>query len=100
MREFREETGLEVTPTRFLFLQEFLQEPLHAIEFFFEVQIVGGTLKTGSDPELGPDKQLIQEVAFKTLLQLQQDRASELHQIFKNLIDLDDLYVPQHRFLT
>jgi 8-oxo-dGTP diphosphatase len=100
VREFREETGLEVTPTRFLFLQEFLQEPLHAIEFFFEVQIVGGTLKTGSDPELGPDKQLIQEVAFKTLLQLQQDRASELHQIFKNLIDLDDLYVPQHRFLT
>ena len=99
VREFREETGLEVKPGRFLFLHEFLQERLQAIELFFEVQVIGGTLKTGSDPELASEKQIIQEVAFKTLPELQKDSAAQLHHIFKNLIDLDDLYIPQHRFL-
>ena len=99
MREFREETGLEVKPGRFLFLQEFLQEPLHAIELFFDVEVIGGALKTGSDPELAHDKQLIQEVTYRSLIELQQDKNSQIHVIFKNLIDLDDLYIPQHRFL-
>ena len=99
MREFIEETGLEVKPGRFLFMQEFLQEPLHALELFFEVEAVGGTLKTGTDPELAPDAQIIAEVVFKTLPELRQENEDELHQIFKDLIDLDDLYMPQHRFL-
>ena len=99
VREFREETGLEIKTGRFLFLQEFLQEPLHALELFFEVEVIGGTLKTGSDPELAPDKQIIQTVAFKTLSELQKDTTSQLHNIFKNLIDLDDIYMPRHRFL-
>jgi len=99
VREFREETGLEVKPGRFLFMQEFLQEPLHALELFFEVEVTGGTLKTGTDPELTPEKQIIQTVAFKTLPELQKDTTGQLHAIFKNLIDLDDLYMPQNRFL-
>jgi len=99
VREFQEETGLEIQVKRFLFLQEFLQEPLHAIELFFEVEIMGGTLKTGSDPELRNTEQSIQEVDFKSLQDLQKDTTSQLHSIFKNLIDLDDLYMPQHRFL-
>lgn len=99
MREFYEETGLEIKPGRFLFMQEFLQEPLHALELFFEVEAVGGTLKTGTDPELAADEQIITEVVFKTLLELRREKEEELHQIFKDLIDFDDLYMPQHRFL-
>ncbi|KAA5540172.1 NUDIX hydrolase [Adhaeribacter rhizoryzae] len=98
-REFREETGLAITPKRFLFLREFLNEPLHALELFFEVAILGGTLKTGSDPELSPDDQLIQEVAFKSLAEIRQEKDAIPHQIFEDLIDLDDLFMPQHRFL-
>ena len=100
VREFREETGLEVKPARFLFMHEYLKEPLHALELFFEVEPTGGVLKTGSDPELGADSQLIQEVTFKTLAQLRQEKDAEIHQIFTDLIDLDDLFMPQHRFLN
>ena len=100
VRVFAEETGLVVQPERFLFMQEFLQPPLHALELFFEVHVVGGELKTGSDPELSAADQLIQEVAYKTLVELQKDVTGELHPIFADLIDLDDLFMPQHRFLS
>ena len=100
VREFEEETGLVVQPKRFLFMQEFIKEPLHAIELFFEVKAIGGELKTGSDPELATDKQLIKTVAFKTLAELRQEKEEELHTIFQDLIDLDDLYMPLHRFLS
>lgn len=65
-REFREETGLEIQTGRLMFTTEFIQSPLHAVEFFFEVNIIGGSLRTGSDPEMGPSSpgQLIQEVRF------------------------------------
>lgn len=99
VREFREETGLTVEPGRFLFVSEFLQPPLHALELYFEVHIVGGELKTGSDPELAPQAQLIQQVAFKSLDELRQEAPRELNHIFEGLIDLDDLFMPQHRFL-
>lgn len=99
VREFREETGLHVKPGRFLFVSEFLQPPLHALELFFEVHIEGGTLVTGTDPELPEHGQLIGEVAFKSLAELRQQYAGELHPILENLIDLDDLFMPQHRFI-
>ncbi len=98
VREFAEETGLEVMPGRFLFMHEFLQEPLHALELFFEVKVIGGKLKTGTDPELGAEAQFIQEVAFKTLAELRKEKPNELHRIFEDLIDLDDLFMPIHRF--
>lgn len=99
VREFREETGLTIRPGRFLFVSEFLQEPLHALELFFEVHLVAGDLKTGSDPELAADAQLIQQVAFKSLAELRQEAPRELHPILEDLIDLDDLFIPQHRFI-
>src|SRR5262245_33334448 len=40
-REFLEETGLEVTPTQFAFGCEFIMEPLHSIELFFNVVRTG-----------------------------------------------------------
>jgi 8-oxo-dGTP diphosphatase len=99
VREFKEETGLTIKPGRFLFVSEFLQEPLHALELFFEVHLVGGELIKGGDPELPADAQLIQQVAFKSLAELRQEPPRELHHIFMDLIDLDDLFIPQHRFI-
>jgi hypothetical protein len=49
-----EETGLEVRTARWMFATEFIQSPLHAVELFFAVDRIGGTLRTGYDPEMGP----------------------------------------------
>lgn len=92
MREFKEETGLEVAVGHFLFLNEFIQLPLHALELFFEVTVVGGSLITGSDPELTSENQLIIETAFKTLSEIKQIPQNQIHQLFYNLPHLDDLY--------
>lgn len=51
-REFKEETGLQVTSGPFAFGCEYRDEELHAIELFFRVMHTGGTLTTGEDPEL------------------------------------------------
>jgi 8-oxo-dGTP diphosphatase len=99
VREFKEETGLTVKPGRFLFVSEFLQEPLHAVELFFEVQVLEGELRKGKDPELPAADQLIQEVAWKSLDEIRREDPQELHAILKELIDLDDLFIPQHRFI-
>ncbi|WP_035726229.1 NUDIX domain-containing protein [Eisenibacter elegans] len=63
-REFLEETGLEVGVGSLLFVNEYLEAPLHAMELFFEVHITGGALTQGQDPELGAEAQIIREVAF------------------------------------
>ncbi|MBK0404710.1 NUDIX hydrolase [Adhaeribacter sp. BT258] len=98
-REFLEETGLIVNPGRFLFINEFLQAPLHAIELFFEVEVTGGELKPGTDPELSKENQMIAEVAYKNLSELSKIPLAEKHSIFHQLVDLDDLFIPDNRFI-
>lgn len=98
-REFREETGLEIKAGRFLFVNEFLQPPLHALELFFEVEPCGGELKTGTDPELEPDNQLIAEVSYKSFREMNQIPLNAKHIILHELVNLDDLFLPEHRFL-
>src|SRR5690242_2543620 len=51
-KEFLEETGLKITTGKFKFGCEFIQDPLHSIELFFDVEIVGGKLQVGEDPEI------------------------------------------------
>ena len=63
-REFREETGLEVTVKDFLFIHEYVNLPLHAIEIFFLVERNGGSLMTGNDPELTVNEQIIVSTKF------------------------------------
>ncbi|GAB4109010.1 MAG: NUDIX hydrolase [Thermoflexibacter sp.] len=53
-REFLEETTLEVEVGNLLFVQQFIQAPLHAIEFFFEVKIVRGEIKEAYYPQNEP----------------------------------------------
>jgi 8-oxo-dGTP diphosphatase len=82
IREFAEETGLEIQVIDFLFAAEFIQTPLHAIEFFFQVEQTGGKLKTGGDPEMRD--QIIKEVRFIPWNDLV-NRGENLHGIFKKV---------------
>ncbi|MCC9165576.1 NUDIX domain-containing protein [Pontibacter harenae] len=98
-REFLEETGLEVEVKRFLFVNEFLQQPLHAVEMFFEVELKGGNLITGTDPESEPDQQLIQHVAFLALDEINQVPLQDKHRVLHHLFSIDDLLGMPHHFL-
>lgn len=84
-REFREETGLEISVQRFLFVNEYLEPPLHAIELFFEVKRISGTLQKGNDPEVSQEAQMIQEVKFLDIQEIQHENTSNLHQVFRNI---------------
>ncbi len=90
-REFMEETGLEISVQRFLFVNEYLKVPLHGIELFFEVRRMGGSLKVGQDPELPPEQQMIQEVAFLSEQVLQNENPACLHTILKQSTHFADI---------
>lgn len=64
-REFAEETGLSVSVHQLVHLHELIQDPFHAVECYFEVSRIDHTAPaTGSDPELETEEQLIEEVAW------------------------------------
>lgn len=98
-REISEETGLIVETKRFLFLNEFLQSPLHAIELFFEINMTGGELITGIDPEAGADQQLVEEVAFLSLEEIKKIPVADKHHLLHFILSLDDLFGLPHHFL-
>jgi len=83
IREFYEETGLIVRIKSFLLTHEYLEPPLHAMELFFEVEEIGGTLTLGNDPEMGLENQIIKEVKFWSLSEIQKNDASLFHNIFR-----------------
>ncbi|MDX1619161.1 MAG: NUDIX domain-containing protein [Balneolaceae bacterium] len=63
-REFREETGLEVTVGELRHINELLDPPYHAVEFYFEVEETGGELQLGIDPEHASREQLLRDARF------------------------------------
>lgn len=87
-REFWEETGLEIKIGDFLFVHEFQNDPLHAIELFFEVKRIGGHLHQGRDPELSPGNQIITQVAFLNLDTLKKENPLQIHAVFRNIENL------------
>ncbi len=84
IREIREETGLDVSVGPFLFVHEYLEEPLHAIELFFKIDITGGEIHRGADPELSKEDQIIKEVKFMSFEELEALRGPRLHNIFSH----------------
>lgn len=91
IREFEEETGLKIKIRQFLFTHEFLNPPLHAIELFFEVERVGGMLRTGSDPEMGEDEQIIEKVAFVHFHDLDQMERLQMHQALRDCRSYEEI---------
>ncbi|HEX8545791.1 MAG TPA: NUDIX hydrolase [Cytophagaceae bacterium] len=80
-REMWEETGLKVVKEEFLFIHEFINEPLHAIELFFKVETTDNKILLGFDPEY--DEQMISDVKYFGEEEIFGDDPSMFHQIFK-----------------
>ena len=76
---------------RFLFVHEYLDPPLHGIELFFEVKIMGGNLKKGADPEMEANAQIITQVEFKSLSEVQQLPKAHLHYVTQNISSFESL---------
>lgn len=92
-REFLEETGLVIEPGRMLFVNEFMQPPLHAMELFFMTTIVGGQVKTGIDPEMSANNQIITEVQLMTFEQIKSCPPDEVHRLFQYCNSLDEVFL-------
>lgn len=88
-KEFLEETGLEINVGQFQFAAEFIKPPLHAIELFFRVTMVGGFLKKGQDPET--KLQIIKEVGFKSFDSIHLLATPNRHGIFSHAHTPSDL---------
>ncbi len=72
-REMAEETGLRVSAGPLWYLHEVIRGDVHAVEFYFLCDAIGGTLRTGQDPEYSVSDQIIREVAFLPFGRLDRD---------------------------
>ncbi len=81
-REFLEETNLEVAVDDYLFTNEHIDDQFHAIELFFKVSRISGHLRLGADPELPATRQLISEVKFFNIEDLNNLPKNTLHRAF------------------
>ncbi|GJM61102.1 NUDIX domain-containing protein [Persicobacter diffluens] len=86
-QEFLEECGIEISVNRFLFFNEFLEPPLHAIELFYEVKKLSSNIRMGFDPELSADNQIIKKLDFLRLQQIQQLPKGCRHSFFDQAND-------------
>jgi 8-oxo-dGTP diphosphatase len=92
VREFKEETGLKIEVERFLFVHEFLDPPLHAIELFFKVRRIQGELIKGFDPEMAAKEQIIEEVSFVDFEAIKKINVHSLHYVLRKADTLNDLF--------
>ena len=81
VKEYLEETGLNVSVGDFLFATEFIKAPLHAIELFFEVHIKSGKLQVGYDPETSIN--ILREASFKSYDEILALPTNQRHGIFE-----------------
>lgn len=87
IREYKEETELNIAVGELMFLCEFISNPLHAIEVFFKVTPIKlENLLKGIDPELG-DHQIIQEVKFMSWTEINRLPNKVKHGIFNKVPD-------------
>lgn len=92
IREFKEETGLDIAVGELQFVNEFMQPPLHALELFFSVQVKGGQIRQGSDPEMSLDGQIIEEVKLMTFEEIKSYPPEEVHTLFQQCRSLKDVF--------
>jgi 8-oxo-dGTP diphosphatase len=90
-REFNEEVGLEVEVGKFMFVNEYINTPLHAIEIFFKIDSFIGDLKVGTDPELSTKDQIIKNVEFIPFELIKSMNPYIVHNIFSRCESQDEL---------
>ena len=86
-----EETGLKITVGEFLFVNEYLDPPLHAIEYFFLVKRISGTATLGEDPELAAADQILADIRWMTLEGLNSLDKKSIHPVFLGIKSLSEL---------
>ncbi len=64
IREFAEETSLQISVGELLHINELISGQFHVIEHFFKVKKVSGSPKLGIDPEHPNDQQLLSDIGF------------------------------------
>jgi 8-oxo-dGTP diphosphatase len=90
VREFYEETGLLVEVEDFLFITQYINGPLHAIEHFYSLKKTGGKLSIGEDPEMGSD-QMIEELSFVDLNGIKKLGMENVHALFSHLTSRQEI---------
>lgn len=90
-REFLEETNLNIEVGEFLTINEHLSTELHAIELFYKVSLIGGSLQLGHDPEHKAAQQLLTQLDFFSKKELSQIDDRALHPILKLKLITDKL---------
>ena len=91
-REFKEEAGLQVEVGEMIFINEFIQPPLHAVELFFRITAVQGQPLAGNDPEFSDSDQIIKEVKLMSLEEILFLPEMSVHALFQRLKSLDDIF--------
>ena len=91
-REFKEETGLKIEVGEMLFMNEFIQPPLHAIEIFFRILSAEGELTTGIDPEFSGQGQIIKDVRFLSIEQIKALPDIFVHSFIRTINSFDDIF--------
>lgn len=85
IQEFIEETGLKIKVGSFLFVNEYIDQQLHAIELFFSVTKLSGELSLGTDPELSQENQIIKEIRFLSYEKLKNMPRNQVHNAFNSM---------------
>lgn len=97
IREFQEETGLTIQVGCLLFVHEYLNKPLHAIELFFSVQWQSGVLTLGSDPEI-QHQSILREPRWMGVNDLKNRDENMLHPLFRGIKSMDELFAKRGFF--
>jgi len=87
IREFKEETNLDINLGKFLFLNQIIASSLHAIELYFRVFAENFENKTGHDPEID----IITETKWMTDDEILELPAKHKAKFFSNLKSINDL---------
>ncbi|MFK7951533.1 MAG: NUDIX domain-containing protein [Ekhidna sp.] len=82
IREFKEETNLDIEVLQFLFTNEVISKKLHAIELLFQVKRISGELILGSDPEYTQENQLLKDLKFLSIDELNSIHSKAIHNAF------------------
>jgi len=92
IREFYEETHLQIEIDRFLFVNEYIDEKFHAIELFFKVLYKKGEVKLGFDPEFSTADQILSDLKFFSESELNSIPSGKKHNIFDECTSFERLF--------